>query len=84
MNSNLGAEIGALLRKLRFDNKTIRDVQQINDYFDIFRLFGHRLLNNDAALKSLMRNGLTKNLFIALNYYGIYAPKIMMRLCKQK
>ena len=75
LNSNLGAEIGALLRKLRFDNKTIRDVQQINDYFDIFRLFGHRLLNNDASLKSLMRNGLIKNLFIALNYYGTYAPK---------
>lgn len=75
LNSNLGAEIGALLRKLRFDNKTIRDVQQINDYFDIFRLFGCRLLNNDASLKSLMRNGLIKNLFIALNYYGTYAPK---------
>lgn len=75
LNSNLGAEIRTLLRKLRFDNTTIRDVQQINDYFDIFRLFGCKVLNNDAALKSLMRNGLIKNLFIALNCYEIYTPK---------
>ncbi len=75
LSSDIGADISALLRKLKFDNKTIKDVQQINNYFDIFRLMGAKLLKNDAALKSLMRNGLIENLFISLNYYGIYAPK---------